>query len=85
MKTAVLSCFVFIPSRRTTKGPVRITLNPLSPQAGVAELHRRADPLLARRGSGPYIFRPGRGVLPDTPIEHVARTVHRVAGWIRKA
>ncbi len=34
MKTAVLSCFVFIPSRRTTKGPVRITLNSLVAAGG---------------------------------------------------
>jgi uroporphyrinogen decarboxylase len=65
--------------------PIQGALDPLLLRAGGAELDRRTDELLAQWGSGPYIFNLGHGVLPDTPIEHVARTVDRVTGWSRQA
>jgi len=38
------------------------------------------DRLLEQWGEGPYIFNLGHGVLPDTPIAHIARVVERVTG-----
>ena len=66
------------------KKPIQGALDPLLLRAGGAELDRRTDELLAQWGSGPYIFNLGHGILPDTPIEHVARTVDRVIGWNSK-
>lgn len=61
--------------------PIQGALDPLLLRAGGPELDRRTDELLAQWGSGPYIFNLGHGILPDTPIEHVARTVDRVTRW----
>jgi uroporphyrinogen decarboxylase len=38
------------------------------------------DALLEQWSGGPYIFNLAHGVLPDTPIEHIARVVARVTG-----
>ncbi len=56
-------------------------LDPLLLRAGGPQLDRRVEDLLAQWSGGPYIFNLGHGILPDTPIEHVARTVDRVVGW----
>ena len=53
--------------------------NLLLRQGGQA-LDARVDQLLAQWGEGPYIFNLGHGVLPDTPIAHIARVVERVTG-----
>jgi uroporphyrinogen decarboxylase len=47
---------------------------------GGAALDARIDQLIAQWGEGPYIFNLGHGVLPDTPIAHIARVVERVTG-----
>lgn len=47
---------------------------------GGPALDARVDQLLAQWGGGPYIFNLGHGVLPDTPIGHIARVVERVTG-----
>ncbi|THD74289.1 MAG: uroporphyrinogen decarboxylase [Phenylobacterium sp.] len=49
-------------------------------RAGGPALDARVDQLLAQWGDGPYIFNLGHGVMPDTPIEHIARVVGRVTG-----
>lgn len=49
-------------------------------RAGGPALDRRVDELLEQWSGGPYIFNLGHGVLPDTPIEHIARVAHRVTG-----
>ena len=41
-------------------------------------LDARVEALLEAWGQGPYIFNLGHGVMPDTPIEHIARVVDRV-------
>lgn len=55
-------------------------LDPLLLRAGGEALDRRVDQLLEQWGSGPYIFNLGHGVIPDTPVEHIARVAHRVTG-----
>ncbi|MDZ4373090.1 MAG: uroporphyrinogen decarboxylase [Phenylobacterium sp.] len=49
-------------------------------RAGGPAMDARVDQLLAQWGSGPYIFNLGHGVIPDTPIENIARVVERVTG-----
>jgi uroporphyrinogen decarboxylase len=53
-------------------------LDPMLLRAGGAALDRRVDALIDQWGGGPYIFNLGHGVLPDTPLEHIARVVERV-------
>ena len=45
----------------------------------------RVETLLAQWSGGPYIFNLGHGVMPDTPIAHIARVVERVTGKPVKA
>ncbi len=47
---------------------------------GGPALDARVDQLLDQWSGGPYIFNLGHGVMPDTPIEHIARVVSRVTG-----
>jgi uroporphyrinogen decarboxylase len=49
-------------------------------RSGGPALDARVEALLAQWSSGPYIFNLGHGVMPDTPIEHIARVVERVSG-----
>jgi uroporphyrinogen decarboxylase len=53
-------------------------LDPMLLRAGGTALDRRVDGLIDQWGGGPYIFNLGHGVLPDTPLEHIARVVERV-------
>ena len=55
-------------------------LDPLLLRAGGEAMDRRVDQLVEQWGGGPYIFNLGHGVLPDTPVEHIARVVDRVRG-----
>src|ERR1700761_2205003 len=48
-------------------------------------LDARVEALLEQWSGGPYIFNLGHGVMPDTPIEHIARVVSRVTGQPVKA
>ena len=48
--------------------------------AGGPALDARVDALLEQWGGGPYIFNLGHGVMPDTPVDHIARVVERVTG-----
>ncbi len=65
-----------IQARRTIQG----ALDPLLLRAGGAALDRRVDQLLEAWTKGPYIFNLGHGILPDTPIAHVAQVLARVTG-----
>lgn len=49
-------------------------------RAGGPALDTRVDQLLEQWADGPYIFNLGHGVMPDTPVEHIARVVERVTG-----
>jgi uroporphyrinogen decarboxylase len=54
-------------------------------RAGGPTLDARVEQLLAQWSGGPYIFNLGHGVMPDTPIAHIARVVERVTGKPVKA
>ena len=58
--------------------PSRVKIGAL--RQGGAALDARVEQLLEQWGQGPYIFNLGHGVLPDTPIAHIARVVERVTG-----
>ena len=49
-------------------------------RAGGPALDERVEGLLAQWSGGPYVFNLGHGVMPDTPIAHIARVVERVTG-----
>ena len=55
-------------------------LDPLLLRAGGEALDRSVRRQLGQWGEGPYVFNLGHGILPDTPIEHVARVVELVTG-----
>jgi uroporphyrinogen decarboxylase len=54
-------------------------------RAGGPALDARVEALLEQWSGGPYIFNLGHGVIPDTPIENIARVVARVTGKPMKA
>jgi uroporphyrinogen decarboxylase len=58
--------------------PVQGNLDPLVLRAGGAALDRGLERILASFSSGPFIFNLGHGILPDTPLAHVERTIRRV-------
>jgi uroporphyrinogen decarboxylase len=58
--------------------PVQGNLDPLALLAGGAALDRAVDGILQAFSDGPLIFNLGHGVLPETPVENVARLVERV-------
>jgi uroporphyrinogen decarboxylase len=63
-----------------TLRPVQGNLDPLALLAGGAALDRAIDSTLQAFSDGPFIFNLGHGVLPDTPVENVARLIERVRG-----
>jgi uroporphyrinogen decarboxylase len=58
--------------------PVQGNLDPLRLVAGGAQLDARVDQILAAFADRPHVFNLGHGIVPQTPIEHVARLVDRV-------
>ena len=68
----------FIKDRLQTHLPVQGNLDPVLLVAGGAALDGRVEAILAALASGPFIFNLGHGILPETPLEHVARLVHLV-------
>jgi uroporphyrinogen decarboxylase len=68
--------------RRIQQGGQAIqgALDNLLLREGGPALDARVDQLLAQWSGGPYIFNLGHGVMPDTPIDHIARVVSRVTG-----
>jgi uroporphyrinogen decarboxylase len=57
---------------------VQGNLDPLALLAGGDALDRAIDDVLANFADGPFIFNLGHGILPETPIAHVERTLRRV-------
>jgi uroporphyrinogen decarboxylase len=53
-------------------------LDPLLMRAGGAALDARVETLLEQWSGGPYVFNLGHGLIPDTPIDNIARVVDRV-------
>jgi uroporphyrinogen decarboxylase len=53
-------------------------LDPLALVAGGEGLDRQIDDILAAFVGRPHIFNLGHGIVPETPVEHVARLVERV-------
>jgi uroporphyrinogen decarboxylase len=58
--------------------PVQGNLDPLRLVAGGPQLDRRVDAIIAAFGDRPHIFNLGHGIVPETPVDHVARLVERV-------
>ena len=58
--------------------PVQGNLDPVLLAAGGAKLDARVRSILETLGHGPFIFNLGHGILPETPVEHVARLVSLV-------
>ncbi len=53
-------------------------LDPLALAAGGAAMLRETDAILAAMRGRPFIFNLGHGIMPQTPLEHVAALVARV-------
>jgi uroporphyrinogen decarboxylase len=58
--------------------PVQGNLDPLRLVAGGAQMDVRVDEIISAFSDRPHIFNLGHGIVPETPIEHVARLVDRV-------
>jgi len=59
-------------------GPVQGNLDPLLLLVGGQPMAEAVEAIRRELGSGPLVFNLGHGVLPDTPIEHVAELVRLV-------
>ena len=57
---------------------VQGNLDPIALVAGGNALDTSIDRILAEAKGTPFIFNLGHGVLPETPVEHMARLVDRV-------
>jgi uroporphyrinogen decarboxylase len=56
-------------------------LDPELLRAGGPAMTARIDELLRQWSGGPYVFNLGHGVLPGTPVEHIAQAVAQVTSW----
>jgi uroporphyrinogen decarboxylase len=59
-------------------GPVQGNLDPLLLIAGGAAMEAAVDEILQALRDGPFVFNLGHGILPETPVENVARLVELV-------
>ena len=67
--------------RLQSRVAIQGALDPALLRAGGPALDARVDELLEAWSGGPWVFNLGHGVVPDTPIEHIAAAVNRVTGW----
>jgi uroporphyrinogen decarboxylase len=67
--------------RLQQKVAIQGALDPEVLRAGGPELSRAVEQLLGQWAGGPYVFNLGHGVLPDTPIPHIASVVEQVTSW----
>ena len=58
--------------------PVQGNLDPLRLAAGGGQMEERAEAIIARFANRPHIFNLGHGIIPQTPVEHLARLVEIV-------
>ena len=58
--------------------PVQGNLDPLRLAAGGRQMEERAEAIIAGFANRPHIFNLGHGIIPQTPVEHVARLVEIV-------
>jgi uroporphyrinogen decarboxylase len=58
-------------------------LDPVALLAPWRELRPRIDSILAAAGDCGHLFNLGHGILPETPVDSVARLVDYVHGWTR--
>ena len=58
--------------------PIQGNLDPLRLVAGGTQMDERVDAIVAGFAERPHIFNLGHGIVPETPIDHVARLVDRV-------
>jgi uroporphyrinogen decarboxylase len=65
---------------RDARVVVQGNLDPLLLVAGGRQLEGRVAEILAAMAGQPFIFNLGHGILPETPVEHVARLVALVRG-----
>ncbi|MHA6689236.1 uroporphyrinogen decarboxylase [Devosia sp. A449] len=63
-----------------TSLPVQGNLDPLRLVTGGEQLDRRVDAIIEAFSDRPHIFNLGHGIVPQTPIEHMAQLVNRVKG-----
>jgi uroporphyrinogen decarboxylase len=68
----------FIRARVQNRVAVQGNLDPLVLLAGGEALDRAVDGVIANYGKAPLIFNLGHGILPETPIAHVDRTLRRI-------
>ena len=59
---------------------VQGNLDPLRLAAGGEQMTRRATAIIEAFGDRPHVFNLGHGIIPETPIEHVAALVELVKG-----
>jgi len=57
---------------------VQGNLDPLRLVAGGDQMRRRADEIVAAFADRPHVFNLGHGVVPETPVEHVAALVEHL-------
>ena len=65
-----------LPNTLATQG----NLDPLALIAGGEALEKGVDYILATVKGRPHIFNLGHGILPETPVDHVAQLIARVRG-----
>ncbi|HEY3797917.1 MAG TPA: uroporphyrinogen decarboxylase [Caulobacteraceae bacterium] len=68
-------------TRLQQKMAIQGTLSPELLREGGPAMRARIDELLRQWSPGPYVFNLGHGVLPDTPVEHLAAAVEQVTAW----
>jgi uroporphyrinogen decarboxylase len=68
----------FVREHVQSRVAVQGNLDPLVLLAGGDALDRGVDDVLANFAAGPLIFNLGHGILPETPIAHVERTLQQI-------
>ena len=58
--------------------PVQGNLDPLRLVAGGAQMDARVDAIITAFSDRPHVFNLGHGIVPETPIDNVARLIDRV-------